>query len=124
MCIRVDFKKRIEGIFHILDRKTRLDEKVKKTDKTGLNSTMTKFGEHPKLSSGSSSVGKDKCDDDDDDDNNKENLSSSSSSQLHQNGPKDSKQQKGKQQQEFSAVFEVQDPVQHMRHIMQLLTNE
>ena len=122
MCIRVDFKKRIEGIFHILDRKTRLDEKVKKTDKTGLNSTMTKFGEHPKLSSGSSSVGKDKCDDDDD--NNKENLSSSSSSELHQNGHKGSKKQRGKQQQELSAVFEVQDPVQHMRHIMQLLTNE
>ena len=122
MCIRVDFKKRIEGIFHILDRKTRLDEKVKKTDKKGPSSTMTKSGEHPTLSSGSSSVGKDKCDHDDD--NNKENLSSSSSNQLHQNGHKSSKKQKGKQQQEFSAVFEVQDPVQHMRHIMQLLTNE
>ena len=111
----MDFKKRLEGIFHILDRKTRLDEKLKKTDKTGLKS-----GEFLELSSGSSYAGKDE----NDDDNEKENLSSSTSNQFHQNSHRGSEKQKVKKQQGFSEVFEAQDPMHHIRNIMQLLTNQ
>ena len=114
MCNKEDFKKRLEGIFHILDRKTRLDEKVKKTDRTGLKS-----GEFLKLSSGSSYAEKNK----NDDDNDKENLSSSTNL-YHQNSHRGSEKQKVKKQQGFLEVFEVQDPMHHMRNIMQLLTNQ
>ena len=106
MCNKEDFKKRLEGIFHILDRKTRLDEKVKKTDRTGLKS-----GEFLKLSFGKN---------ENDDDNDKENLSSS----TNQNSHRGSEKQKVKKQQGFLEVFEVQDPMHHMRNIMQLLTNQ
>lgn len=113
----------MEGILHILDRRTRLDEKVKKTEKSYSNSTTIKSLKFVESNSTTITVEYPGGDDNDDYDYDKENSSSTVSSSS-QNIQKEVKKQKEKRKLDHNfQESEIQDPLQSMQYIMQLLIN-
>ena len=47
-CNSVDYKKRIEGIFNIIDRKHRLDDKVRKIQNNAITSSFSSLSQNNK----------------------------------------------------------------------------